>query len=81
MIARALGVLAGAASDGDVAESATVGPVAAAGLAEVAGLGEVVVVVVTELGVEGVAARAGERVGLGRGREGHAVLGPTASVG
>lgn len=36
------------------------GPVAAAGLAKVAGLGEVVVVVIAELGVGGVAARAGQ---------------------
>ena len=46
-------VLAGATANGDVPESATVGPVTAAGLAEVAGLREVVVVVVTELGVGG----------------------------
>ena len=54
--AGALGVFAAAAADGDVAEGAAVGPVAAAGLAEVAGLGVVVVVVVAELGVGGVAA-------------------------
>lgn len=40
------------ATDGDVAEDATLGPVAAAVLAEMARLGKVVVVVVTELGVE-----------------------------
>jgi hypothetical protein len=56
--AGALGVLAGAAADGDVTEGPTVSPVATAGLAEVAGLREVVVVVVAELGVGGVAARA-----------------------
>lgn len=56
-------------------------PVAAAGFAEVARLGEVVVVVVTELGVEGIAARTGERVGLGRGREAHGVLGLGPTVG
>lgn len=37
-------------------------PVAAAGFAEVAGLGEVVIVVVAELGVGGFAAGAGEGV-------------------
>jgi len=46
------------AADGDVAEDAALGPVAATVFAEVARLGEVVVVVVTELGVEGVAAGA-----------------------
>jgi hypothetical protein len=46
------------AADGDVAERAAAGPVAAAGAAEVAGLGEGVVVEVAELGVGGVAARA-----------------------
>ena len=56
--AGALGVLAGAAADGDVPEGPTVSPVATAGLAEVAGLREVVVVVVAELSVGGVAARA-----------------------
>lgn len=45
--------LAAAAADGDVAEDAALGPVAAAGLAEVARLGEVVV---TELGVGRIAA-------------------------
>ena len=49
---------AATAADGDVAEDAAFGPVAAAVFAEVTGLGEVVVVVVAELGVEGVAARA-----------------------
>jgi hypothetical protein len=53
----ALGLPA-AAADWDVAEDATFGPVAAAALAEMAGLGEVVVVVVAELGVERVAPRA-----------------------
>lgn len=56
--AGALGVLAGAAADGDVAEGPAMSPVATAGLAEVAGLREVVVVVVAELGVGRVAARA-----------------------
>ena len=42
---------ASAAADGNVAESSAVSPVTAAGFAEVARLGEVVVVVVTELGV------------------------------
>lgn len=54
--ARALGVLSGPATYRDVAEGSSVSPVAAAGLAEVAGLGEVVVVVVAELGIGGVAA-------------------------
>ncbi|MFS7974044.1 hypothetical protein Hanom_Chr09g00863821 [Helianthus anomalus] len=58
------GVFAAAAADGDVSEGAAVGPVAAAGLAEVTGLGEVVVVVVAEFGVGGVAAGAGEVFGL-----------------
>lgn len=40
------------------------GPVATAGLAEMAGLGEVVVVVVAELGVGGLAAWARELFGL-----------------
>ena len=43
--------LAAAAPDGDVAEGAAFGPVAAAALAEEPGLSEAVVVVVTELGV------------------------------
>jgi hypothetical protein len=42
---------AAATADGDVAERAALGPVPAARLAEVARLGEVVVVVVAELGV------------------------------
>lgn len=50
--------LAAASPDGDVSEDASLGPIAAAGLTEVSGLGEVVIVVVTEFGVEGVAARA-----------------------
>uniref|UniRef100_A0A8R7QJD1 Uncharacterized protein n=1 Tax=Triticum urartu TaxID=4572 RepID=A0A8R7QJD1_TRIUA len=53
--------LAAAAADGDVAERAALGPVAAARLAEVARLGEVVVVVVAELGVGGVAPGATQR--------------------
>jgi len=52
--------LAAPAADGDVAEGPAFCPVPAAGLAEVAGLGEVVVVVVAELGVGGVASRAPE---------------------
>ncbi|KAI3416881.1 BSD domain-containing protein [Psidium guajava] len=51
-----------AAADGDVAEDAALGPVPPAALAEVAGLGEVVVVVVAEFGVERVAARALQRL-------------------
>lgn len=50
--------LAAAPADGDVAEGAALGPVAAAGLAEVAGLGEAVVVVIAEFGVGGGASRA-----------------------
>jgi len=53
---------AAAASDRDVAEDAPFGPVAAAVFAEVAGLGEVVVVVVTELGVERITAGALKRL-------------------
>lgn len=60
--AGALGVLAGATADGDVAESPAVSPVATAGLAEVTGLREIVVIVVAELGVERVAPRALERL-------------------
>ena len=44
-------VLATATTDGDVAEGATFGPVAAAGFTEVSGLGQAVVVVVAEFGV------------------------------
>ncbi|PON82987.1 hypothetical protein TorRG33x02_211930 [Trema orientale] len=44
-------------ADGNVAEDAAFGPVAAAVLAEMAGLREVVVVVVAELGVERIATR------------------------
>uniref|UniRef100_A0A8R7UKR1 Uncharacterized protein n=1 Tax=Triticum urartu TaxID=4572 RepID=A0A8R7UKR1_TRIUA len=51
-------VAAAAAPDGDVAERAAAGPVASAGLAEVTGLREGVVVEVAELGVGGLAARA-----------------------
>lgn len=45
--------LAASAADGDVAEGAALGPVPAATFAEVAGLGEAVIVVVTEFGVGG----------------------------
>ena len=45
--AGAFGGFASAAADWNVAESTTVSPVTAAGFAEVTGLGEVVVVVVT----------------------------------
>ena len=48
----------GATAVGDIAEDAAFGPIAAAALAEVARLREVVVVVVAEFGVERVAARA-----------------------
>lgn len=58
--ARALGILSAAATDRDVAEGPTVSPVAAAGLAEVTRLREVVVVVVAELGIGGLAPRARE---------------------
>lgn len=51
-------VLPAAAADGNVPEDSAFGPVAAAGLAEMAGLREVVVVVVAELRVNGVAAGA-----------------------
>lgn len=66
--ARAFGVLPAAPADGDVAEGAAVGPVAAARLAEVARLREVIVIVVTELGVGGVAPRAAEVLRLRRWR-------------
>lgn len=69
--AGAFGVLAAATADGDVAERAAVGPVAAARLAEVAGLREIVVVVVAEFGVGGVAPRAGEVLRLRRRRRTH----------
>lgn len=46
------------AADGDFAEGSTFGPVASAGLAKVTRLRKGVVVVVTELGVGGVASRA-----------------------
>jgi hypothetical protein len=65
--ARAL-VLAAAPADGHVAERAALGPVPAAGLAEVARLREAVVVVVAELGVGGVAARAPQPLLGRRGR-------------
>ncbi|KAI3737319.1 hypothetical protein L2E82_27317 [Cichorium intybus] len=51
-------VLPAAPADGDVSEGATFGPVASTGLAEVTWLGKRVVVVVTELGVGGVASGA-----------------------
>ena len=51
-------VLSAAAADGNVPERASFGPVPPASLAEVAGLGEAVVVVVAELGVGGFTARA-----------------------
>lgn len=51
-------VAASGAAKGDVSESAAVGPVALAGLAEMAGLGLVVVIVVAEFGVGGGAAGA-----------------------
>ena len=56
------GALGGVVAGGDVAEGATVSPVTAAWFAEVAGLGEGIVVVVAELGVGGIAARALEVV-------------------
>nr|ACN26647.1 unknown [Zea mays] len=56
--------LARAAADGDVAERSPARPVAAAGPAEVARLGQVVVVVVAELGVGGLAARARQALRL-----------------
>lgn len=59
-VGGALGVLAAAATHRNVAESAALGPVAAAVLAEVAGLGEIVVVVVAEFSVGGFTARAFE---------------------
>jgi hypothetical protein len=51
-------VLAASPTNRDVAERSAFGPVAAARLAEVARLGETVVVVVAELGVRGLASRA-----------------------
>lgn len=54
-------VLAAAAADGNVAEGAATGPVSLAGLAEVARLREAVVIVVAELCVCRIAARALER--------------------
>lgn len=62
--ARTFSILAAATANWDVTEGATVGPVAAAGLAEMARLREVVVVVVAELGVGGLAAWALELFGL-----------------
>lgn len=58
-------VLAAAAADGDVAEGAASGPVALAGFAKVSRLRQAVVVVVTKLGIGGIAARALERVRIG----------------
>lgn len=46
-----------------VPEGPTLGPVPPASLTEVAGLGEVVVVVVAELGVGGIASRAPQILG------------------
>ena len=65
--ARAL-VLAASPADGHVAERAALGPVPAARLAEVARLRQAVVVVVAELGVGGVAARAPQPLLGRRGR-------------
>jgi len=73
--AGALGVLAAATADGDVAECAAMGPVPATGLAEVARLGVVVVVVVAELGVGGLATGAGEVLLLRRWRRSGRALG------
>ena len=73
--ARALGILAAATADGDVAEGAAMGPVPATGFAEVARLGVVVVVVVAELGVGGLATGAGEVLLLRRGRRSSGGLG------
>nr|GMC69582.1 hypothetical protein TorRG33x02_211930 [Ipomoea batatas] len=47
-----------ATADGNVAEDAAFGPVAAAALAEVARLGEVIVIIIAELGIERIAAGA-----------------------
>lgn len=55
-------VLAAAAAGRDVTEGAPSGPVALAGLAEMAGLRQTVVVVVAELGIKGTAARALEGI-------------------
>lgn len=68
-------VLAAAAADGDVAEGAAFGPVAAARLAEMARLREVVVVVVAKFCVGGIAAWAPQILGAstaagGGGRRG-----------
>jgi len=57
----AAAVLPAPAADGHVPEGASLGPVPAAALAEVARLAEAVVVVVAELGVGRVAARAAGR--------------------
>lgn len=51
----------GSAADGDVAEETAFGPVATARFTQVAGLGQAVVVVVTEFGVGRSTARAGGR--------------------
>ena len=54
----ALGALAGTATDGDVTKGAAFSPVTTAVFAEMAGLRQVVVVVVTEFSVGRVTARA-----------------------
>nr|GMD53937.1 hypothetical protein PanWU01x14_251760 [Ipomoea batatas] len=51
-------VFPAAASDGDVTQRASFGPVTAASLAEMARLGEIVVIIVTELRVGRITARA-----------------------
>ena len=67
-------LLPGASAHRHVAEGSAHGPVALALAAEVAGLVDAVVVIVTELGVHGLAARARKDLlrlltrGLGRGR-------------
>ena len=71
-----LRVLAGPTSNGDVTEGPTLGSITTASLVEVTRLREVVVVVVTELGVGGVAPWAWQRLGLARRRMAHALLGP-----
>ncbi|KAL8241905.1 hypothetical protein R6Q59_012207 [Mikania micrantha] len=72
---RSFSVLPAATADGDVTESAAVGPVPAAGFAEMTRLGEVIVVVVAEFGVGGVAARAWKVFWLRRWRTGGGVVG------
>lgn len=51
-----------AASDGDVAEDAAFGPVSPAALAEVPRLREIIVIVITEFGVERITPRALQRL-------------------